>query len=94
MFLTDCREQTLHNVITQFETSLFTKVTGLALKDFELLISLVVFNGSAMNQAIFAFKCYEGASLSYTGLNKHEDEKYGWFDAVLSQNEVEELLRD
>ena len=88
MYLTDYREQTLHDVITQLETDLFTRVTGLTLQDFELLLSLGVFNGSVMNSAIFAFKRYEDASLSYTGINKHAGENLGGWDTVVSQEEA------
>lgn len=89
MYLTDYREQTLKDVITQLETSLFTRVTGLSLKDFELLVSLGVFNAELMNSAIFAFKRYEDASLSYTGINKHAGELVGGWDISLSRSEAQ-----
>lgn len=92
MYLTDYREQTLHDVITQLETQLFTRVTGLTLADFELLVSIGVFNGNVMNSAIFAFKRYEDASLTYTGLDKHEGEQIGGWDTVVSKEEAEMLL--
>ena len=40
MYLTDYREQTIKDVITQIEPELFYKVTGLTVKDFETLCSL------------------------------------------------------
>lgn len=40
MYLTDYRERTLKDVITQLEPGLFKKVTGLTVKDFELSVSL------------------------------------------------------
>ena len=52
MYLTDYREQTLKDVITQLEPALFKKVTGLSIKDFELLLTLGVFNSSLMNLSI------------------------------------------
>ena len=55
MYLTDYRERTLRDVITQLEPGLFQKVTGLVVSDFELLCSLGVFNASLMNDAIFKF---------------------------------------
>lgn len=85
MYLTDYRERSLKDVITQLEPSLFTKVTGLNVKDFELLVSLGVFNGPLMNDAIYKFKRYEDASLSYTGINRHEGELVGLWDTVVSQ---------
>jgi hypothetical protein len=36
MYLTDYRERSLKDVITQLEPALFKKVTGLDVKDFEL----------------------------------------------------------
>jgi hypothetical protein len=68
MYLTDFRENTLQDVITKLEPDLFKKVTGLSVDDFHLLVSLGVFNSLHMNQAVFAFRRYEDASLSYTGI--------------------------
>ena len=68
MYLTDFRENTLHDVITKLEPDLFKAVTGLTVKDFDLLVSLGVFNSTHMNQAVFAFRRYEDSSLSYTGI--------------------------
>ena len=88
MYLTDYREQTLVDVITQLEPGLFKKVTGLDVKDFELLCSLNVFNADLMNDAIYKFKRYEDSSLSYTGVNRHEGEKIGLFNTVLDYEEM------
>ena len=88
MYLTDYREQTLVDVITQLEPGLFKKVTGLDVKDFELLCSLNVFNADLMNDAIYKFKRYEDSSLSYTGINKHEGEKFGLFNTVIDYDEM------
>lgn len=84
MYLTDYRERCLKDVITQLEPGLFRKVTGLTVKDFELLVSLGVFNSALMNDAVYKFKRYEDASLNYTGINKHEGEEIGLYDTVLS----------
>lgn len=89
MYLTDYRERTLKDVITQLEPGLFKKVTGLTVKDFELLVSLGVFNSSLMNDAVYKFKRYEDASLSYTGINRHEGEDIGLFDTVISKEEFQ-----
>ena len=88
MYLTDYREQTLMDVITQLEPGLFKKVTGLDVADFQLLVSLNVFNGDLMNDAIYKFKRYEDSSLSYTGVNKHAGEKIGLFNTVISYDEL------
>jgi hypothetical protein len=72
MYLTDYRENTLYDVITKIEPGLFQAVTGLTVEDFNLLVSLKVFNTEQMNQAVFAFRRYEDASLRYTGIESHE----------------------
>ena len=85
MYLTDYREYTLYDVIHQLEPELFRKVTGLTLQDFDLLVSLGVFNRELMNDAVYKFKRYEDASLVYTGINTHEGENVGGFDTVISE---------
>ena len=90
MYLTDYREGSLKDVITQLEPGLFKKVTGLSVKDFELLVSLGVFNSALMNDAVYKFKRYEDASLVYVGINKHEGEGVGLYDTVLSKKDYEE----
>lgn len=92
MYLTDYRERSLKDVITQLEPGLFKKVTGLDVKDFNLLVELNVFNASLMNDAIFKFKRYEDSSLSYTGLDKHENEDVGGWDIVVKRKEYELLF--
>lgn len=85
MYLTDYRENTLYDVITKIEPDLFKAVTGLSVADFNLLVSLDVFNASHMNQAVFAFRRYEDASLSYTGIESHEGlRRYGLYDTVVA----------
>ena len=86
MYLTDYREYCLRDVITQLEPELFRKVTGLQLRDFELLVSLNVFNSELMNDAVYKFKRYEDASLRYTGINTHGDEtKVGLYDTIVGK---------
>jgi len=87
MYLTDYREKSLKDVITQLEPALFQKVTGLTVKDFELLVSLNLFNSALMNDAVYKFKRYEDASLEYVGINKHEGDEVGLYDTVLSGEE-------
>ena len=85
MYLTDYRENTLHDVITKIEPDLFKSVTGLTVKDFDLLVSLGVFNATHMNQAVFAFRRYEDSSLSYTGIDSHPRLRhYGLYDTVVA----------
>ena len=92
MYLTDYRERCLKDVITQLEPALFKKVTGLSVQDFELLVSLNVFNSALMNDAIFKFKRYEDASLEYVGINKHTENAVGLFDTVLTRTEYEQIF--
>lgn len=89
MYLTDHRERTLKDVITQLEPGLFKKVTGLSVKDFELLVSLGVFNSSLMNDAVYKFKRYEDSSLVYVGIDKHQGEDIGLYDTVLSPRDYQ-----
>jgi len=88
MYLTDFRENTLTDVITKLEPDLFKAVTGLTVKDFNLLVSLGVFNSTHMNQAVFAFRRYEDSSLSYTGIDSHPRlRSYGLYDTVVAIDE-------
>ena len=89
MYLTDYRERSLKDVITQLEPGLFKRVTGLLVKDFELLVSLGVFNSALMNDAVYKFKRYEDASLSYTGVNMHQGDEVGLFDTVISAKDYQ-----
>jgi hypothetical protein len=86
MYLTDYRENTLKDVITKIEPDLFKAVTGLTVEDFNLLVSLNIFNSVHMNQAVFAFRRYEDASLSYTGIESHEGLRhFGLYDTVIAK---------
>ncbi len=86
MYLTDFRENTLKDVITKLEPDLFKVVTGLTVDDFNLLVSLNVFNSAHMNQAVFAFRRYEDSSLSYTGIDSHEGLRhFGLYDTVIAR---------
>jgi hypothetical protein len=89
MYLTDFRENTLDDVITKIEPELFQAVTGLAVKEFELLKSVGVFNSNQMNQAVFAFRRYEDSSLSYTGIDSHPRRKHiGLYDTVVAMDQT------
>jgi hypothetical protein len=86
MYLTDFRENTLQDVITKLEPDLFLAVTGLTVTDFHLLVRLKVFNTEQMNAAVFAFRRYEDASLSYTGIETHEGlSRIGLYDTVVAK---------
>lgn len=92
MYLTDYRERCLKDVITQLEPGLFKKVTGLSVEDFNMLCTLGVFNAPLMNDAIFKFKRYEDASLTYTGINRHTDDEVGGWDTTIRKTQYEKLF--
>ena len=87
MYLTDYREKCLKDIIMKLEPGLFKKVTGLEIEDFDLLLSLGVFNGQLMNDAIYKFKQYEDSSLDYSGICKHDELFIGGFDTVIRKEE-------
>lgn len=92
MYLTDFRENTLRDVITKIEPELFKTVTGLTVADFHLLVKLNVFNTERMNEAVFAFRRYEDASLRYTGIESHEGlTHYGLYDTVIAKEMPDEV---
>ena len=92
MYLTDYRERCLKDVITQLEPGLFKKVTGLSVADFNMLCTLGVFNAPLMNDAIFKFKRYEDSSLTYTGLDKHNNDEVGGWDTTIRKSQYEKLF--
>lgn len=92
MYLTDYRERCLKDVITQLEPGLFKKVTGLSVEDFNMLCTLGVFNAPLMNDAIFKFKRYEDASLTYTGINRHTGDEVGGWDTTIRKVQYEKLF--
>jgi hypothetical protein len=65
----------------------------LTVKDFELLLSLGLFNSALMNDAVYKFRRYEDPSLSYTGIaNKHIFEPVGGFDTVITREEYDRFF--
>lgn len=87
MYLTDYREQCLKDVILKLEPKLFKKVTGIEISDFDLLVSLELFNNSLMNEAIWNFRGYEDTSLEYTGINKQNNKSIGGWDKVKTNDD-------
>lgn len=92
MYLTDYREYCLKDIITQLEPELFKKVTGLKINDFELLVSIGVFNDNLMNDAVYKFKRYEDSSLNYTGIDKHKGDKIGGWDTSITEDDYNILF--
>lgn len=65
-------------------------VTGLTVQDFHLLVRLGVFNTEQMNQAIFAYRRYEIASLRCTGIDSHEGLTHqGLYGTVVAKESAE-----
>ena len=88
MYLTDYREETLKDVIMQLEPGLFKKVTGITVEEFEIFLSIGLFNSTLMNSAVFSFKRYENSSLHYaSGFTKYKPEEVGLFDTKISREE-------
>ena len=78
----------LSPTLLSVRTAATTECTGLDVKDFELLVSLNVFNEALMNDAVYKFKRYEDSSLSYAGIDRHEGEhKVGGYSTVITQEE-------
>ena len=91
MYLTEYREETLRDVITKLEPSLFKKVVSLTVEDFEYLTRKGIFNTSEMDSAIFSFKRYEHSSLHYSGFTKYKPREIGLTDTKISIDEFNKL---
>lgn len=90
MYLTDYREETLKHVITNIEPELFTKVTGLSVKDFDKICEIGVFNKDKINYAIFGFRRLEEPSLNYLGGKVFNDSDIiGGFDKTIHRSEMD-----
>lgn len=78
MYLTDDREKTIKDIITQVEPDLFEKVTSLSLEDFQRLVNAGAFNSSKMDDAVWKFRTFEEPSLSYTHKDPRTTTVGGW----------------
>jgi hypothetical protein len=78
MYLTDEREKTIKDIITEVEPELFQQVTGLTVDDFRRLVDAGVFHDSKMDDAVWKFRQYEEPSLSYDD-RQQEGEIQGGF---------------
>ena len=97
MYLSDYREEALVDVIRNLEPALFTQVTGLTIKDFELLIDKGVFNSATMNSCIWQFRAYEEESLDYLHMREggaRDDSLIGGWDSSVSRRDAYESLND
>ena len=96
MYLSDYREEALVDVIRNLEPALFTQVTGLSIRDFELLIDKGVFNSATMNSCIWQFRAYEEESLDYLHLRldgPKDTDRVGGFNSSVSRKEAYESLK-
>ena len=94
MYMTDCREQSINDVIKTYEPDLFKLVTGLSVEDYSVFIELGVFDSIKMNAACGAFRRYEDSSMIYSGINKHEGEDMGLFDIAISPEDYKKIFRE
>ena len=94
MYMTDCREQTVNDVICTYEPDLFRLVTGLETEDYKTFIELGVFDSAKMNAACGAFRRYEDSSMTYSGINKHEGEEMGLFDISISPENYKKMFKE
>ncbi len=94
MYLTDDRESSIQELIISIEPDLFVKSTGISIKSFEELCNLNVFNKDELTMAIFAFKKYEEASLSYLDGVIKQSEYIAGFDNVFTQEEARKLIEE
>ena len=77
MYATDFREEALKHVIESLDPSLFERVSGLTIADFELLSDLGLFNARNMDAAIYQFRQFERASLRYADADVAVDDGHG-----------------
>lgn len=93
MYLTDYREQALVDVIRNIEPELFIKVTGLTIREFDMMCEVGAFNQTELNAAIAQFRRFEDASLEYAGGRAANDgQMIGLFDTVVSRKEADEII--
>lgn len=93
MYLTDYREQALVDVIRNIEPELFIKVTGLTIREFDMMCEVGAFNQTELNAAIAQFRRFEDASLEYAGGRAANDgDMIGLFDTIVSREEADEII--
>jgi hypothetical protein len=47
-----------------------------------------------MNDAVYKFKRYEDASLSYTGIKKHEEDNIGLWDTSITREDATKVFEN
>ena len=66
--------------------------TGLTTEDFKNLVTLGVFNGSLMDDAVYKFRRHEDASLRYIGVERHRPPERGLWDTALTEEDFQETF--
>lgn len=78
MYLTNDREATIRDIVTQRETAMFERVTQLTLEQFRQLVDAGVFDDGKMNDAVWKFREFESPSLDYTAAGPQDQLLGGW----------------
>lgn len=78
MYLTDDRESTIKDIITQQESEMFEQVTQLTLDHFRQLVDAGVFDDGKMNDAVWKFRQFEDPSLDYATDRPQASLRGGW----------------
>ena len=87
MYLTDEREKTMLDIVRDISPQLFKEVTGITIPEFERIYDLELFDKARIDTAIYDFKRYEDASLSYTGLETATPDNIGGFESTITREE-------
>jgi hypothetical protein len=96
MYLTDDREAVIKDIITQHETDMFERVTGLSLAHFQQLVDARVFDDRKMDDAVWKFRQFEDPSLGYATGQPRGQLRGGWTlvrDERLAQLIDQEILK-
>lgn len=88
MYLTDERERTIRDIVSEINPGTFKEVTGITIREFDRINALGLFNESKINEAIFDFRRYEDSSLSYTGMEHDAPEIIGGFSTTKTRREL------
>ena len=93
MYLTDYREHALVDVIRNIEPELFVKVTGLTIREFDMMCEVGAFNQTELNAAIAQFRRFEDSSLEYAGGRAaNDDQTIGLFDTTVTRDEADRII--
>lgn len=77
LYITDCQEQSINDVINTHEIDEFNCIMGITPKEFNTLIETGIYNRSKLDTLCYLFNKYNEPNLTYLGINKHEGEEKG-----------------